>query len=696
MTLKVNGQPVVPTEYFYPRDNPATKCAWSWRNGVTSDCSTAKSFDYLQTSQFVVTAAEFATHTSEITIQSSGTYRCAGFYWGTEFYYAPMGTPFKIPDKWLASAPLHMTVIPWSKCDGTPAKPSDGSWPDGTRALAVWVSAHIAPPIADSTDDCHFTKNNTQGGINADGPKCFRRPYWSIDGDYLMFRGSLVGWINKHNKNPAIPQTIFIDEDADLVNMPVNALAYRYTIENNTHDECAAFVAKPDETTVPSGCMLSNPEEITRLATFQINVRGFGRISGEQQLDYSGEQQLDYSGGGASYFPPTLPAGSFPLTEDIKNQAKFRVYSGLLVLSSNHATDYAITVEGITVGNGPKRFSGAVQLNAPYARAALKLTQKELYYDTNNFKVEVSDLKVVGNWIDASDGPEIMGIHSTVKSLYLHVNDDSIKVAVDGITISDVTLLQGATGGVVDLGSYGYNRGSIRGAVVDGVYVHRITHTYPYDEYNGLVVTRLCPVKPLNDLNADAANLQNATVKNLTVNKMGRVNTVQRPVAIGVLGQYVPGRDYDAIADVPPFCKPDSPASFVANVNISELQFLTWNIYPQVTAFSKLYQLEPPQAPDIKYEWGITSTGATPQTPSVAFFNNVFDKTGNNNPRFAVKMHEPDKNNKVQFYYVCGETGKCYDQSGKNVNTKLNVEAYAYPAPKDPPFDANILYPSFD
>ena len=501
-----------------------------------------------------------------------------------------------------------------------------------------------------------------------------------------MFRGSLVGWINTHNKYPGTSQNIFIDEDADLVNMPLNALVFRYTIANNTHDACADFVAKPDETTVPSGCMLSNPEEITRLANFQINVSGFGRISGKEQLDY---------------VSTSLPTGSFPLTDAIRERTKFRVYSGLLVLSSNHATnsEYAITVEGITVGNGPKRNSGAVQLNSPYAKAGLWLNQNDFHYDTNNFKVNVSDLKVVGNWIDASDGPEIMGINSTVDSLYLHVNDDSIKVAVDGIKISDVTLLQGAIGGVVDLGSYGYNRGSISGAVVDGVYVHRITHTNPYDDYNGLVTTRLCPVKPLNNDPKSAANLQNATVRNLTVNKIGTVNTVQRPVAIGVLGQYPPGSDNDAIDDgssTPAFCNPDSADSFVADVNISELQFIIWDIYPRVTAFSKLYQLEPPQAPDIKYEWGITGAGATPQTPSVAFFNNVFDKRGNKNPRFAVKMHEPDKNNKAQFYYVCGETGKCYDQSGQSVNTQLNVEAYAYPAPKDPPFDANILYPSFD
>jgi hypothetical protein len=285
--------------------------------------------------------------------------------------------------------------------------------------------------------------------------------------------------------------------------------------------------------------------------------------------------------------------------------------------------------------------------------------------DSNNFKVNVSDLKVVGNWIDAADGPEIMGQNSTVKSLYLHVNDDSIKVAVNGIKISDVTVLQGDVGGVVDLGSYGYNRGSISGAVVNGVYVHRITHTTGYDPYNGLVVTRLCPIKPLcENCDRSKANLENATVANLQVNELGEINAVQRPAAIGVLASYT-GQDQTAykLNAVPDFCSRSD--DYVKSVTIKNIKLVNWDIYEEPSADSKLYNNGSALDSSIKYSW---------TEPSVKFFNGTFTGIGaKKHPNLAVRIHFKNKAPGKLWYAACGaSTGFCYDNKGES-RAVLNV-----------------------
>jgi hypothetical protein len=306
--------------------------------------------------------------------------------------------------------------------------------------------------------------------------------------------------------------------------------------------------------------------------------------------------------------------------------------------------------------------------------------------------VNVSDLKVVGNWIDAADGPEIMGQNSTVKSLYLHVNDDSIKVAVNGIKISDVTVLQGDVGGVVDLGSYGDNRGSISDAVVDGVYVHRITHTTGYDPYNGLVTTRLCPQKPLCD-NCDdplSANLENATVQNLTVNKVGDINTVQRPAAIGVLASYtVSDQSEYKLNGVPGFCSRPLSGGYADSVTINNIQLLNWDVYVAPSEASKLYNNAPASDGSITYNWGTNSDPTVPAQSSVAFFDG---KINGLQPENAVRLYKADDSG---WYAACGEVvkGSCYDSEGTYPATNKTWSVNTSDHNQPPVTNFNYLFP---
>merc|ERR1711939_557174 len=115
----------------------------------------------------------------------------------------------------------------------------------------------------------------------------------------------------------------------------------------------------------------------------------------------------------------------------------------------------------------PKRNQSSMQFNG-----------YNVDYDADYFKqtnVKIFDLKAVGGWIDASDGPEIMVPNSRVDQLFLHIQDDSIKVGADNYQAYGITVWQGNAGGVVNVGNYGCFGSEIAYANIDGVYVHRIT-----------------------------------------------------------------------------------------------------------------------------------------------------------------------------------------------------------------------------
>lgn len=99
------------------------------------------------------------------------------------------------------------------------------------------------------------------------------------------------------------------------------------------------------------------------------------------------------------------------------------------------------------------------------------------------------DYKQCGSWLTASDGPEVMGTGSLLMYMNILTADDSIKMAVTGITFQQITLFQGNAGGAVNIGSY--RDGLTTGMSVDGLYAHRVLQKgAAFDGKGGLIVTR--------------------------------------------------------------------------------------------------------------------------------------------------------------------------------------------------------------
>ena len=82
-----------------------------------------------------------------------------------------------------------------------------------------------------------------------------------------------------------------------------------------------------------------------------------------------------------------------------------------------------------------------------------------------------------------------MGTGSLLMYMNILTADDSIKMAVTGITFQQITLFQGNAGGAVNIGSY--RDGLTTGMSVDGLYAHRVLQKgAAFDGKGGLIVTR--------------------------------------------------------------------------------------------------------------------------------------------------------------------------------------------------------------
>ena len=149
----------------------------------------------------------------------------------------------------------------------------------------------------------------------------------------------------------------------------------------------------------------------------------------------------------------------------------------------------------------------------------------------NNKPVKVFDFKMVGNWVDAADGLEVQGDGSELTYTYLHVADDSMKVAAKKMKYKYTTILQGdvGTGGVINLGSYG--TADSQGSKVEGVYVHRITHKPFLCTEVGYCGAALVAA-PTCEFGRDVTDI---TVNDLQVKDLGDgINSVNRPFNIGL------------------------------------------------------------------------------------------------------------------------------------------------------------------
>jgi len=554
---------------------PGGTCDYSWTAQFQEDMGNGNArFGYLETIQFVLSDGD---EPGKLVINDNkGEYDCAAVFYAAnppEFIFLGTGELTIFPGVF-DSAPAHLTIIPFAGFGDCFSGPADGQRYDPYRALAVWISKP-----ADYMPTCTVEDGSSSCFDN----DIIQFPTWQlVDSNFVVFKGSLVDYLLSTPNDELI---IKITEGATLSDRPLNNLMFRAVVAGG---DCQAFVDKGGSQDFNNPCLLKDLELVTLNHPKRLQVAGYGRIICD--ACGSGDNQKLQASSWSSYLEQQ---GSNPGFEfdagQIADAAQYIVYSGMLVLSSSDSID----VSGIAAGFGPKRFQGATQLNSAYA-AAVPSLDGQVDIDLNNAPVRVFDFKVVGNWIDGSDGPEIMGDFSTASYLYLHVNDDSVKVAARGVKFEEVTALQGNTGSVINLGSYGKNRG-VEGSSVIGVYVHRVTQntlqrfdrTPSYDGLGGLVSSRTCPQIPLTSQPV-RAGLVDILVENLQVNGLGWIanadpltdNTVQGPNSVSAV--FSIGVNSDGT-----FCD----SSSFTDVDVDSVFFKNWNIYTNPVHTSLIFSI---------------------------------------------------------------------------------------------------------
>ena len=471
------------------------------------------------------------------------------------------------------------------------------------RELAVWLSSTYAANSPTPVSSLYA------GGA---------RNHWIYGSDYIAYVGGLYDYAGSTN---AINLVLDMDLDGTQMNLSTNYALFK--VVSGVPATCV---------TQPNSCVVKFVGQYTRPVNGPITIAGSGRISGYNLLN------TNYAGKWGDQ-----DSSAQPLTPELIAKAEYRVQSGLIELSSNtvDTEGFAIDIAGITVGFSPRRQDSSVLLNNKYLPmiALIDALEGNTPVD-NDFRVKTFDFKMVGNWPGQADGLEVHGKESLLQYTYLHIADDSMKVAADKMIYEYTTVLQGdvGTGGLIHLGSYGTGRNMVKGDV-KGVYVHRITHQPNSDqnksgEYGAALVAALtCPYG--NDVSG-------VTVTQLRVNDLGNgINSVNRPFNIGL-----------GISNGGP-CKLTDDATAT---NVGPMTFTDFAIY-----------LDP------KSDSIIFNRIATP-TSTVKDIN-FFDNTLSNSPTGKVAIYPPD-NQKVG-YFICGTgsdsdttlpSSKCWNTIGKGGN----------------------------
>ncbi len=289
-------------------------------------------------------------------------------------------------------------------------------------------------------------------------------------------------------------------------------------------------------------------------------------VKTKRQIILTGFGRLDSSVGD----PPSNDKDKWP--------GKYLVDSGQLIVNSSSAETFPIDVSGVTISNSPVRKDAAVKLNFT-GSCNPKYENKG---DTNR-AAKVFDVKRIV-WNKESDALEV-GKNSFVGSSWLLSADDSIKVSSTNQRYEDMTVVQGAAGGVVNIGSYGYNYGTA-GSTIEGVYVPRITQQGAGFEKGGgtaLVQTLTCPRVNLNGTGPQSAqNVTNVSINNFTVADLGRAPD---PVSGETVNNY--SRGFSLGIQQKNFC--GNLAQDASDVTFGDFQFTNFDIYGDAPDNSELY-----------------------------------------------------------------------------------------------------------
>jgi len=208
-----------------------------------------------------------------------------------------------------------------------------------------------------------------------------------------------------------------------------------------------------------------------------VRVRGTGVLDGSRLAREIGT--------GLQQLRTELVSGSSTFGQVLKRM-EYEILSGLLELDATgeaSSEDAAIDAQGLQVLSPPKRYRSAVQLNGYNAWPASAGVPPG--------SVHVFDFKILGGWIDASDGPETLAAKSTLGRCLYHVADDAVKLGASALRYTDVTLLQGNAGGAVNVGCFGVLPAPISDISASGFYVQRVCQlTDQADGLGGLVTSR--------------------------------------------------------------------------------------------------------------------------------------------------------------------------------------------------------------
>jgi hypothetical protein len=512
------------TSYSYSR--PEFAPDWNWTS------ADGKSFGYLQTALFKVDAgAPAGLWVSDL----AGSANCMMVLNGKEVAYLTLGgdissNQYSIPSTFSEQTPIQLTLIPFSS---DTACSNGAGVREAERALAVF----IAKPTSSLTPDCDIQNNvsemdgYTSGSCEITGSK----QSWVHSTDasgtqYVEFRGSLVNMLNSQRANNQL--SIRIGETASL-DRGLSTQTARFEVTGNN---CAAIVSKintdgfdavKDKTT---GCNVAGGVERIEAqnAADQLIVEGFGRINGYTVLDRYKRckpKDKDTSACGTSF-----SGGAFTPWEE----ARWTIDGQLLNLSSeyqSHSATFGIDVSHITVAWPTYRGQSPIELNI--ARDGVQ----------NNHAVKMFNVKQVGGWIDQADGPEVMGSGSQIFYTYIHAADDAIKISAPGVLYNNTTILKGAAGGAVNIGSYGYNR-TVSGSKVNDVYIHRITQKktsdttlgFSFNDTLGVIFAPTCPIAPQGApgtrANTSGTNINGVYIPNLGTDE--GPNSIGRLFSLGV------------------------------------------------------------------------------------------------------------------------------------------------------------------
>ena len=249
--------------------------------------------------------------------------------------------------------------------------------------------------------------------------------------------------------------------------------------------------------------------------------------------------------------------------KDWSNEAQRFVCTGLLDISTCSQQNPCIDVCGVTFAYPGHRNESSIKLNCLSRVDWYGDTTKERYktikdnllngrYKTpnENFQpIHVFDTKMIGGWVDASDGIETFAPNSYFDRNFMHINDDSIKIFTNHIRFNNTTLWQGNAGAAIAPAAYGYVNGPITDSQVNGVFVHRVTHKFDNnraqdDDMGGLISNRVCfnddYFHEKNDIYMGSLTINNLYVPSLENIHKSDVNSISRVIVLSAIN---PGSD---------------------------------------------------------------------------------------------------------------------------------------------------------